>query len=245
VGEVRVRAAGDAAVMVDVGDGIDLGVNRRVHGIAREVERLLSGFSPVEVTPAYASLLVSYDPQIVDHSTVVEAIQRAARVEAPAPFVARRFTLPVCYGAEFGPDLAEVAGYHGISADEVVARHAGRDYPIFCLGFSPGFPFLGDLDPELATPRLDTPRTLVPRGSVAIGGSQTGVYPTATPGGWRLIGRTPLPLFDVGRTPPVAYRPGDMIRFRPMSIDEFERLSSRPGLPVGEPLQSGRHEAGG
>jgi KipI family sensor histidine kinase inhibitor len=245
VDDLVIRAAGDAAIMIDVGDRIDLAINRRVHSIARELERSLAQYSPVQVTPAYASLLVSYDPGIVDFSTVVEAIHRAAEVESSTALAASLFTLPVCYGGDFGPDLADVARSHGIASDEVIARHVGRDYPIFCLGFSPGFAFLGELDPVLATPRLETPRPRVPRGSVAIGGSQTGVYPTATPGGWRLIGRTPLPLFDVTRTPPIAYQPGDVIRFRPIDIDEFERLGIRPELPVGEPLPSDRRPDSG
>ena len=117
------------------------------------------------------------------------------------------------------------------------ARHSDRDYPIYCLGFSPGFPFLGNLDPSLSVPRLETPRPRVPAGSVAIGGSQTGVYPTETPGGWRLIGKTPLRLFDVTRTPPVPYEPGNIIRFEPISLEEYSEWVAEQCLPVGVPFE--------
>ena len=143
----------------------------------------------------------------------------------------RRFVLPVAYGGEFGPDLIGLAEARKVTVAEIIRRHAEREHPIFCMGFAPGFPFLGNLDPILHTPRRNTPRPAVPAGSVAIGGRQTGVYPTAMPGGWHLIGRCPLRLFDVTRDPPVAYRPGDSIQFEPIDLGEFQRLAEVGAAP--------------
>jgi KipI family sensor histidine kinase inhibitor len=222
-GNLRIRPAGDAAVVLDVGDRIDLAINRRVHAIAAALQRDLSTYGTVEIIPGYTNVLISYDPSTLTYeevATVAKHAAHAAEVETSPP---QRFVLPVAYGGEFGPDLEEVARFHHLSPEEVVRRHANRDYPIFCLGFSPGFPFLGGLDESLHTPRLETPRSRVPAGSVAIGGSQTGVYPTETPGGWRIIGRTPLTLFDITQIPPVVYRPGDVMRFVPIDAEEYAK----------------------
>ena len=140
---------------------------------------------------------------------------------------ARRIGLPVCYDLEFGLDLRDLAALHGMPVTEVVELHVAPEYVVHFLGFSPGFPYLGGLDARLATPRLATPRTQIPAGSVAIGGAQTGIYPMASPGGWRIMGRTPVSLFDARAWPPAKLRIGDRIRFEPVARDEFERLASR------------------
>lgn len=232
-----IQPAGDAAFMVDVGKNIDPIVNERVLAIAANVASRLQQYARVDVTPAYAAFMVSFDPTMVAAGMVEAAIHSATAGNPRDPINHRRFTIPVCYGGDHGSDLSEVASMHGISADDVIARHSGRDYPIYCLGFSPGFPFLGNLDPTLSTPRLETPRPRVPAGSVGIGGSQTGVYPTETPGGWRLIGRTPVSLFDVSRIPPIPYEPGDVIRFEPISPGEYCEHLTRKRLPVGTAIE--------
>jgi len=178
--------------------------------------------------------LVSFDLTSIDPKEVEDAIREAAAMELQTAAAPRRFTLPVCYGGDFGPDLDDVARVCGLSVADVVELHCSRDYPVYCLGFSPGFPFLGGLDPALITPRLETPRVRVPAGSVGIAGNQTGVYPTATPGGWRLIGRCPTLLFDVTQVPPVPYRPGDVISFRPISRQTFDDLAREPRFPESE-----------
>ena len=134
----------------------------------------------------------------------------------------------MCYGGEYGPDLEAVAVHAGLSPDAVVARHAAGDYSVAMLGFAPGFPYLLGLDPALHAPRRTDPRTRVPAGSVAIGGAQTGIYPRELPGGWNLIGRTPLPLFDPRREPPALLAAGDRVRFRAIDVDGFARLAGRP-----------------
>ena len=183
-----------------------------------------------ETVPAFASLMVTYDPLTTDYDTVAAAVQKLA--DAPdadgAAESGKLVTIPVCYGGEFGPDLPFVAQHAGLSEEEVIALHAGRDYRIYMLGFLPGFPYLGGLDERLFTPRLPTPRTAIPAGAVGIGGEQTGIYPIASPGGWQLIGRTPLKLFDpeVGTLP---YAAGDRIRFKPITKAEFDALVQKEG----------------
>jgi len=166
------------------------------------------------VHPAYASILIDFDPLAIRHSGVeraaAELFAEAAAAPVPEP---RLVEIPVVYGGEYGPDLEGVAALTGLTPDEVVAIHSGAEYLVYFLGFSPGFPYLGGMPESIAAPRLETPRRRVPAGSVAIGGRQTGVYPMASPGGWRIIGRTPLRLFDLAADPPVLLQMGDRVRF--------------------------------
>ena len=184
----------------------------------------------VETVPAFATLLIFYDPLVTEYDAVAAAVQKLAK--APGSDTAagegRLVEIPVCYGGTFGPDLPFVAEHAGLTEKEVMELHAGREYRIYMLGFLPGFPYLGGLDERLFTPRLASPRTAIPAGSVGIGGEQTGVYPIASPGGWQLIGRTPLKLFDpsVGRLP---YAAGDRIRFCPITQDEFDVIAQKEG----------------
>ena len=184
----------------------------------------------VETVPAFASLLIFYDPLVTEYDAVADAVQKLA--QAPGSDTAagegRLVEIPVCYGGTFGPDLPFVAEHAGLTEKEVIELHAGREYRIYMLGFLPGFPYLGGLDERLFTPRLGTPRTAIPAGSVGIGGEQTGIYPIASPGGWQLIGRTPLKLFDpaAGMLP---YAAGDRIRFTPITKAEFNALAQKEG----------------
>ena len=168
-----------------------------------------------ETVPAFASLMVTYDPLLTDYETLAAALQRlaAAPDDGGAAGEGRLVTIPVCYGGAFGPDLPFVAEHAGLTETEVIRLHAGRDYPIYMLGFLPGFPYLGGLDERLFTPRLASPRTAIP---------------IASPGGWQLIGRTPLKLFDpsAGRLP---YAAGDRIRFCPITQDEFDAIAQKEG----------------
>ena len=191
-----------------------------------------------ETVPAFASLLVRYDPLLTDYNAVAGAVGALARrLPPPEPGAGRLVTIPVCYGGAYGPDLAFVAKHAGLTEAEVVRRHTGRDYRIYMLGFLPGFPYLGGLDPALCTPRLQTPRTAIPAGSVGIGGEQTGIYPVASPGGWQLIGRSDAPLFDVHREPPALLSPGTRVRFTP------QRAASRPTAATAAALARAAREA--
>jgi inhibitor of KinA len=214
--EPRFLLAGDAALVVELGDEINPAINHRVHALARALaENPLLGLG--EAVPSYRSLLVHYDPWLLSHaeveSFVSEALQRCEDAPLPEP---RLVEIPTVYGGERGPDIGFVAEHNGLSVEEVVRLHSGAIYTVYMLGFTPGFPYLGGLPDALATPRLETPRQRVPAGSVGIAGAQTGVYPLATPGGWRLIGWTPVTLFDPARTPPTLLQPGDRVRFVPV-----------------------------
>jgi inhibitor of KinA len=177
--------------------------------------------------PAYASVLVVLDPRAADFSALEQRVRRAVSAAAARPETPPRLIdVPVCYEREHAPDLDAVARLHGLSADDVVRMHSGAEYVVAFLGFMPGFPYLDGLPEALATPRLDVPRRTTPPGSVAIGGRQTGIYPFATPGGWRIVGRTPLRLFRAGRTPPSLLAPGDRVRFTPITAAAFAEKAS-------------------
>jgi KipI family sensor histidine kinase inhibitor len=223
----RVLPAGDRALVVEYGATIDAQVNARVRGLAATLDATaLPGI--IETVPTYRSLMVHYDPLRLAVSDLERILLTAdAGLLDEAVPERRTVEMPVVYGGEFGPDLADVAAHHGLSEDDVVAIHAASDYLIFMMGFMPGFPYLGGLSPRIATPRLSTPRTVVPAGSVGIAGQQTGIYPTDSPGGWRLIGRTPVRLFDTARTPPVLFEAGDYLRFIPVSARESAEIARR------------------
>ena len=216
----RIVPLGDAALLVILGERISVGLNRRTLAVEAAIRATL----PVDdgwqaPVPAYASVLVPYDPE---RFTAAEATERLGAVvsaiiaaplppERPAPVI----DILVRYGGGDGPDLTEVARHVGLSPDEVVAAHASRTYRVFLLGFVPGFAYLGTLPPGLRLPRRETPRAEVPAGSVAIAGAQTAVYPLATPGGWHIIGRTDELLWDPGADPPARLAAGDHVRFIP------------------------------
>jgi inhibitor of KinA len=236
---MRIRAQGEGGVVVELGEGIDPAVNARVHQLARAMTARLGG-EIVEVVPSYRSLLVIHDPLRTSRERVVEVVEAlVGELEgAPVPAPGRVVRIPTCYGPAHGPDLAEVARLSGLAVEEVVRRHAGPSYLVHFLGFTPGFPYLGGLDPSLATPRLDSPRARIPAGSVAIGGVQTGIYPMESPGGWRIVGRTPLRLFDPRATRPFLLAPGDGLRFVPIDEATFDAIateveSSRYAAEVG------------
>ena len=220
----RIEAMGDRALLIQCGEAIDAATNAQALAIARAVESAkLAGI--IDIAPAYASVCVRYDP-----------LAWAAQTPAPFAHLAERLRtlvdnatnqaigdagsveIPVTYGGESGPDLADVAAHACLTIDEVVARHSGVEYRVAMLGFTPGFPYLLGLDASLHMPRRATPRTRVPAGSVAIGGAQAGVYPRETPGGWHLIGRTALNLFDPAHDPPARLAPGMRVKFRPVCI---------------------------
>lgn len=207
---------GDSALLVTLGDRIDLGLNRQAHALARRLQGAsLPGLG--EAVPGYATLLVHYDPLLLGYEQALDWVQEQARLaqqdgDAALPPL-RRVDVPVIYGGAHGPDLEFVAAHCGLSPEEVVRRHTARDYPVYLIGFAPGFPYLGGLDETIAAPRLPSPRLRAPAGSVGIAGAQTGIYSVDSPGGWRLIGWTPLRLFDPARQPASLLAPGDVVRF--------------------------------
>ena len=223
--EIDIRPAGACGALAVLGDQICETTGARVAALDHAVCRArIAGVT--ETVPAFASLLVRYDPLRTDFDAVSQALSRlAGGIAAGNAQAGRTVEVPVCYGGAYGEDLPAVARHAGLSEEEVIRLHSGRTYRIYMLGFLPGFPYLGGLDERLFTPRRETPRTRIPAGSVGIGGQQTGIYPMESPGGWQLIGRTPLCLVAPGRTLP--YAAGDSIRFVPIDECEFARIAAQ------------------
>jgi inhibitor of KinA len=204
-------------------------ITTRVHEQVRKLLQLLEA-EPIEgvrnLHPAYCSLLVKFDALKWRHEALEKELRkhlgRLEKVKLPEP---REVEIPVCYGGEYGPDLDEVAALHGITPEQIIKLHTSTTYLVYFLGFVPGFAYLGELPKELVTPRLPTPRKKVPVGSVGIAGNQTGVYPFETPGGWRLLGRTPLAMFRTDREGLSLLSIGDRVRFAPISRERFAELS--------------------
>jgi KipI family sensor histidine kinase inhibitor len=222
--QARFRLSGDRALLVEYGDGIDPVINEKVRAMTALLKKDLP--KGVEaVVPAYRSLSIIYDPLATTPARLAE-ILHALEADSRAAEIAKAkvIPIPVCYGGEFGPDIGVVMEHTGLREDEIVAVHAFVDYPIYMIGFTPGFCYLGGLDRRLQTPRRKTPRTNLPAGSVGIAESQTGMYPIDSPGGWQIIGRTPLRLFAPARENPFLYEAGDRIRFVPIAEAEFGRL---------------------
>ena len=212
--------AGDRALVVELGDGISPDCNSRVHSLALAIESQ-DVLGVIDLVPTYRSLLVQYDPMRVSLPELQDQLSEIeSNLEEGSQREARIVHIPTLYAGEYGPDLEFVAENTGLTTEEVVGVHSETDYLVYMMGFTPGFPYLGGLDDRLATPRLETPRSEIPAGSVGIAESQTGVYPVASPGGWRLIGRTPLVLFDPQRDPPSLLAAGDYIRFIRLSGED-------------------------
>ncbi|MFH0992003.1 MAG: 5-oxoprolinase subunit PxpB [bacterium] len=216
-----VSRSSDSSLRISFGTDITRELHSRVAAFCREVSsRKITGVQNVH--PSYNAVLLSFDPIIISAQKLLHHVYTIFHdIEHSATTVQPRKEIPVCYGKEFGPDLDDVLAYTGLTIEEVVRIHTSVEYLVYFLGFSPGFPYLGEMPQQLFVPRLSSPRLKVPAGSVAIGGSQTGIYPCSSPGGWRIIGRTPLPLFNPEHTPPTFLEMGDLVTFRPISKDEF------------------------
>jgi inhibitor of KinA len=226
----QVNACGDRMVMVQFEPVIAPEINAAVHRVTDAVD---SAHIPgiVECTPSYHSLGIHYNPLQIGYSEVVRRIREIVDSDQPLHRrSSRRVEVPLVYGGDFGPDLKSVAGVAGLSIEAVVALHSEAVYCVFLIGFTPGFPYLGGLPEKLATPRLAKPRASVPAGSVAIGGQQCGIYPVRSPGGWNILGRTPLRLFDVQQVAPCLLSPGDEVVFRRICEQEFAEIASQVGV---------------
>jgi inhibitor of KinA len=233
---MQITPLGDSALLIRLRPDSETGANETLAEVLEAKQRLqAAGISGViELATAYTTVALFFDP--------IRAVERGAPVDSIFDWLTQKIKdvltdqsprklalphrdlieIPVCYVADLALDLEEVARHAQLTADEVVRRHSATEYRVQCVGFTPGFPFLSGLPAELSTPRRASPRSKVPAGSVAIGGAQTGIYPLRSPGGWNIIGRTPLALFDVRRDPPVLLQAGDRVRFRPISREEFD-----------------------
>ncbi|HEY1142041.1 MAG TPA: 5-oxoprolinase subunit PxpB [Lysobacter sp.] len=214
--EAEFEAIADNALVLRLGDRIEPTTNARVHVLCERI-RAQRPLWLRDLVPAYASAGVFFDPLLIEVDalkTWLHSILATLPADAPETVAAvRTIEIPVAYGGEAGPDLDSAAAELGMTPVDLAKRHAAGEYTVAMIGFAPGFPYLLGLDPALALPRLATPRTSAPAGSVGIGGTQTGIYPRESPGGWRLIGRTPLALFDPSRDEPALLAPGDRVRF--------------------------------
>ena len=231
----RYLPAGDRAMVVEFGDTIDPETNRSVRDMFVAIDKAeIPGV--VEMVPTYRSILISYDPLKISDSGLREKVESVQGGLDESPVENPRVVLiPTLYGGEYGPDLSFVAEHAGINEEQVVSVHSGVQYLVYMIGFSPGFPYLGGLPESLHTPRLETPRTSIPAGSVGIADSQTGVYPLSSPGGWQLIGRTPLKLFDPIREPPGLLSAGYFVRFQPIASEkDYQNIQRR--------VESGEYE---
>lgn len=216
---------GDRALLVEFGNTISLDVNQKVHILNRAISQLeLQGVK--ECVPTYRSLLVYYNPLKTSYEQLVFRLKdlEGRLGEFNVSTRKRVIEAPVVYGGKYGPDLDYVAKYHGLDKEDVIRLHSERKYTVYMIGFVAGFPYLGEVADEIATPRLKTPRLRVPAGSVGIGEKQTGIYPCESPGGWQIIGRTPLKFFDARRDPPALIQPGDTVKFKQIVKGEFENF---------------------
>jgi inhibitor of KinA len=222
----RVLPAGDLAVLVEFDDGVSLEVNQRVRALEALVHQRMQGI--VETVPAFRSLLVYYDPYAVRvddlHSGLLDLLEHVAEAPPPTP---RRIELPCCYDdATLGFDLEAVAARIGCTTEELIAMHSAAEYPVYFLGFAPGQPYMTGTPDRLQVPRLATPRTVTPAGSVGIAGPQCCVYSVTSPGGFHVLGRTPLKLYDPDAPQPVLLQPGDRVTFRAIARSEYDRIAA-------------------
>ena len=217
---------GDRALMVELGNTIDPEINRRVHQLDRAISQAqIQGVE--ECVPTYRSLLVYYDPLKKSYERLVFELKDFEEKldELTVSTQKKVIEVPLVYGGSYGSDLNYVAEYHNLTEEEVIQLHSDREYLVYMIGFMAGFPYLGEVADEIATPRLKTPRLKVPAGSVGIAEKQTGIYPYESPGGWQIIGRTPVKLFDPERRPPALIQPGDTLKFKPIDSEKFSSFS--------------------
>ena len=224
---IRILTAGDSSLLIEFGNEISPEINRRIAAVVELMrEQHIEGV--VDVIPAFSSLLVNYDPRVAGYEKMKKRLESLVRVDIKVGQTKRKiFEIPVLYGGEYGPDLASIADHAGISEDEVVLIHSSKDYLIYMLGFLPGFCYLGGLDERIHTPRLSNPRLRIRAGSVGIGGSQTGIYPLDSPGGWQLMGMTPIKTYDPEREIPILVEAGNYIRFVPIDEEQYKRIQAQ------------------
>ena len=223
--KIKYLVCGDRALLVEFGNQISLDIHNCIRRLVRRIDS--EGIPGVlEVLPTYRSILIYYDPIVTNIPDLERSIENLNRICVDETVDnARVIEVPTIYGEDYGPDLKSIATHTGMSVEEVIEVHSSVEYLIYMIGFSPGFPYLGGMPERISIPRLETPRTVIPAGSVGIAENQTGIYPKDGPGGWRIIGRTPLDLFQEKRNPPTLFSPGDYIRFIPITRDDYSVIS--------------------
>ena len=225
--KTKILIEGDSSVLIVFGDTISTEINQRITATVKLIkEQRIEGI--VDMIPAFASLLINYNPLVISYASLRRRLEKILRMEIRSEATVRRiFEIPVCYGGAYGPDLEQIADHAGLTPEEVIEIHTSRDYLIYMLGFLPGFCYLGGLDERIHTPRLSSPRIRIPAGSVGIGGSQTGIYPMDSPGGWQLMGMTPVKTYDPQRDVPILVQAGEYIRFVRIDEEEYRAISEQ------------------
>lgn len=222
-----ISPVGDRAISIDFGQVIDPTINRHIRQTIERIKELqLDGI--IELVPTYCALLVEYDAMLYSYSEICNIIEPTLEegMTNTTNELVTVVEVPTVYGGEFGPDLRFVASHNHLSEDEVISIHSGTDYLVYMLGFIPGFSYLGGMDSRIATPRLSSPRTVIPAGSVGIAGEQTGTYPSDSPGGWQIIGRTPVTMYDMSKAQAALLKAGDYVRYVPIDESEFHRIKA-------------------
>ncbi|MDY6304790.1 MAG: 5-oxoprolinase subunit PxpB [Oribacterium sp.] len=218
---IKVVPEGDSGLLIQFEQVISPAINQRIAAIVKLIRaQQISGI--IDMIPTYCSLLINYNPQAISYKELHHRIESIVKMDTKTESITKKvYEIPTCYGGKYGPDLKNIAEHAGLSEEEVIRIHSSSDYLIYMLGFLPGFTYLGGLDERIHTPRLANPRVLIPAGSVGIGGSQTGIYPVDSPGGWQLMGMTPVKTYDPNRAEPILVQAGDYIRFVPVSEEEY------------------------
>ncbi|OFY43584.1 MAG: hypothetical protein A2X18_06000 [Bacteroidetes bacterium GWF2_40_14] len=219
--------AGDSAIIIKAGDEISVEINRTIAALLATIEKEnIAGIT--DFIPSYNELMICYDSTIISFDKLKDAIiTLEAKIDITAMTKSATILVPVIYGGEYGPDLQDVAKHNNLSPEDVIRIHSSTEYLVYMLGFTPGFCYLGGMDQRIAMPRKQTPRLKIPEGAVGIADQQTGIYPIESPGGWQLIGRTPLKLFDAHRKPEFLFKMGDILRFTPVTKEEFQRIKAK------------------
>lgn len=225
--KTKILTAGDSSLLIEFGKEISPEINARITAVVRMMKaQQIEGM--VDMIPSFCALLINYDPRVISYGAIKERIEKLLELDVETEESETRiFEIPVCYGGEYGPDLENIAKLAGLTVQEVIDIHSSRDYLIYMLGFLPGFSYLGGLDERIHTPRLANPRLKIRAGSVGIGGSQTGIYPLDSPGGWQLLGLTPVKTYDPDREVPILFEAGDYIRFVPVTEDEYQEIKAQ------------------
>lgn len=229
--ETKYLLAGDKAIVVEFGDIIDEDINRKVINLMKNIESSSLINSIYEMIPTYRSIMIIYNPLKITFNDLINSVKN---IECNLKVLDKRekniIKIPVLYGNDYGPDIDTVAKHNRLSIEEVIRLHSEAEYLVYMLGFTPGFTYLGGMNNKLETPRLDNPRVKIPEGSVGIAGKQTGVYPIESPGGWQLIGRTPIKLYNPKRENPILLKAGDYVKFTPITKDEFNIFLNEGGV---------------
>ncbi|KKY01726.1 allophanate hydrolase [Paraclostridium benzoelyticum] len=223
--ETKYLLAGDKSIVVEFGDIIDEEINRKVINLMKSIEKSSLSDYIYEMIPTYRSLMIIYNPLKIAFNNLINTVKdMESNLEILEKHEKNIVKVPVLYGNDFGPDIETVAKHNGLKIEDVIKLHSEAEYLVYMLGFTPGFTYLGGMNNKLETPRLANPRVKIPEGSVGIAGKQTGVYPIESPGGWQLIGRTPIKLYDPKRENPILLKAGDYVKFIPITKDEFNNF---------------------